>query len=321
MGGKCSIDECPAPISCHEGKDSCTECENWVADGVKHKSKAAPVKEKKTDLPWSGEAFGIEDLTQVVIRNSPVIISLVGKADAGKTTYLAMLFTLFLRGGKLKDWNFSGTKTIIAWDELYQKLKIQQNQVAFPDPTPAQYIRLLHLALRNEKMRFKDILLSDASGEVFTIWSQNREDSNAENARWVYKHASAFILFIDCDDLINRKNLAKTEIVDIAQMLKHDLNNRPVIAVWSKSDRKNDVHPKIKESLQEELKALFDCYEEIDISNFSSDDPDVLVHKNNLSVLDWVLSKIFDACAGELLLEDTNNTKHDIFLNYKGTDE
>lgn len=319
MTGKCSNSDCAAPISCHEGKEKHTECEFWMkSNAPQSKTTSAPKKEKKSDLPWTGDALTIDELPKVTYRNTPLIIGIIGKADAGKTTYLAMLFTLLLRGIKLKEFDFCGTKTINAWDELYQKLRVQQEGVIFPDPTPAQYIRLLHLALRNQKKKLKDILISDASGEVFSIWSKNRNDENAENARWIYEHSDAFILFIDCDDLINRKALAKTDIVDMAQMLKHDIRNRPVIAVWSKSDKKEEVHPVIREKLQGELKELFENYKEIDISNFSSDDPDVLVHKNNIAVLDWLLSRVFIVSTSEILIEN-GSTINDIFLNYKST--
>lgn len=317
MEGKCSNPDCVAPISCHEGKEKPTECEFWLkSNNSEPKTKLASKKEKKSDLPWTGEALTIEELPKVTYRNTPVIIGIIGKADAGKTTYLAMLFTLLLRGIKLRDFDFCGTKTINAWDELYQKLRVQQKGVTFPDPTPAQYIRLLHLALRNQSKKLKDILISDASGEVFSIWSKNRNDENAENARWVYEHSNAFILFIDCDDLISRKAQAKTDIVDLAQMLKHDLRNRPVITVWSKSDNKEKVHPVIREKLQGEMKEIFENYEEIDISNFSSDDPDVLVHTNNIAVLDWLLSRVFTISKSEMLIEN-DSTINDIFLNYK----
>ena len=317
MTGKCSNPECVAPISCHEGKEKHTECEFWIkSDAPQPKTKTAPKKGRKADLPWTGDALTIEELSKVTYRNTPVIIGVIGKADAGKTTYLAMLFTLLLRGVKLKEFDFCGTRTINTWDELHQKLRVQQEGVTFPDPTPAQYIRLLHLALRNQSKKLKDILISDASGEVFSIWSKNRNDANAENARWVYEHSNAFILFIDCDDLINRKAQAKIDIVDMAQMLKHNLRHRPVIAVWSKSDKKENVHPIIREKLQVELKELFENYEEIDISNFSSDDPDVLVHKNNIAVLDWLLSRVFTLGKSEILIEN-DSTVNDIFLNYK----
>ncbi|WP_241314041.1 TRAFAC clade GTPase domain-containing protein [Chryseobacterium arthrosphaerae] len=320
MAGKCTNPDCAAPLACHEGKKNIAECEFWIgSEKVKTEivSKNSTLKKtKRAVLPWSGDALGIEEIGKVSYRNSPIIFGLIGKANAGKTTYLAMLYTLFLRGGKLKDFKFCGTKTIKAWDELYERLKVQKEKVAFPDPTPVQYLRLLHLALRNESKRLKDLFFADASGEVFSMWSQNKDDENAENARWVYKYANAFILFIDCKDLIKRKTLSKTELIDIAQMLNHDLKDRPVIAVWSKSDEKNNVNPKIREKLTEELKELFENYEELDISNFSIDDPDILVHENNLSVLNKLLHRTLNVDKSDLAVEEIDN-KPDFFLNYK----
>jgi hypothetical protein len=227
-----------------------------------------------------------------------------------------MLYTLLLNGRKFKHFTFTGSKTIIGWDELYHKLKVHRSKVSFPEPTPSQHHRLLHFALRNTDSQLKDLLFSDASGEVFSYWSQNRNDANAENARWIYEHSNGFILFIDCVDLINRKNVAKTEIIDIAQMLKHDLRDRPVIAVWSKSDRKTEVHDYLIQSLKEELNNIFSNYTEIDISNFSADDPDSLVHVNNLEVIDWLLMKILVPSEMELILQ--KNHTDDLFLNYLG---
>jgi len=318
MAEKCSNPDCPAPPHCHEGKEDYKQCDFWLKNNSeKTEKKDKPKKESKnSNLTWTGEPFKIEDVAQVSRRTTPIFIGVVGKADAGKTTFLAMLYTLLLNGKKFRDFNFAGTKTILGWDELHHKLKVQKNKVAFPDPTPSQYYRLLHFALRNAENQLKDIFLSDASGEVFSLWSQNRDDVNAENARWIYDNSNAFILFIDCVDLIKRKNLAKTEIIDIAQMLQHDLQGRPLIAVWSKSDLKEKIHIKIKDSLKEELQNLFLNYTEIDISNFSSDDPDKLVHENNLEVIDWLLEKILVPSTTELIVN--SNHKNDLFLNYKG---
>jgi len=318
MTGKCSNPDCVAPTSCHEGNEDYSKCEFWLNNNPeKTEKKKEPQNEsKKTNLSWTGVPFKIEDISQVTYRNSPIIIGIVGKAGAGKTTFLAMLYTLLLGGKKLKEFAFAGTKTILGWDELYHKLKVLKNKVSFPDPTPAEYSRLLHFALRNKEDKLKDIFLTDTSGEVFAYWSQNRDDSNAKNARWIYANSNAFILFIDCVDLIERKNLAKTEIIDIAQMLQSDLQRRPIVAVWSKADKKLDVHQKIKDSLTEELQNLFSNYSEIDISNFSVDDPDKLVHENNLEVIDWLLEKIIVPSGKELII--SNEYQSDLFLNYKG---
>lgn len=315
---KCSNSNCIPDVNCHEGHEDHTACKYWQEANSKANSKIKTVKKssKKSSLPWTGEALSIQELSKLTYRSTPIIIGVVGRADAGKTTYLAMLFTLLLRGGAFKGFNFCGTKTIYAWDRLYQTLKVEKDSVVFPDPTPAEYIKFLHLALRNDLQNLKDVYISDLAGEVFSIWSQNRNDPNAENARWIYEHSNGFILFIDCDDLIKRKAQAKSDLLDLAQMLTHNLKNRPVIAVWSKSDKKTEVHQKIIEDIRSELVEKFSNFLELDISNFSSDDPDVVVHENNLKVLEWLLSKIL-VFTDKIIDVGTDKEFMDSFLNFK----
>ena len=318
MSGECKLKECGAPeIRCHLGNDDYTQCENFVAEAAEKKI----IKEKtgilkRSSLGWSGQAFTTDELVLVSSRTSPILIGVVGKADAGKTTFLAMLYTLLLSGRKLKDYNFAGTKTILGWDELYHRLKFKKGSVAFPQPTPVSSNRLYHLALRNEEEQLKDILFADASGEVFSLWSVNRNDDNAENARWIYSNSNALMLFIDCEALLVDKNAAKREIMLIARQLTHDLKERPVIAVWSKTDKKKEVLPSIKDTLKTELRALFSNYNEIEVSNFLEPGPDELVHTNNLAVVDWLLENIMVPSAPDLSLEEIDSD--DLFINYKG---
>ena len=292
MKGKCSNPDCAAPISCHEGHEDYTQCEYWLKNNPKESTKLKLTSRKRkanNNQIWSGNPLRVEEINLVSYRNAPIVIGLAGKANAGKTTFLAMLYTLLYDGGNFEKYDFSGSMTTLGWDSLYHKLKVLNKKVSFPETTPSSYLRLLHFALRGEGDILNDLLITDASGEVFSYWSQNKEDENAENARWIYDNSHGFILFIDCDDLIKRKNLAKTEIVDIAEMLKSNLKDRPVLAVWSKADLKEEVHPKIKTSLHDELSEIFNNYSEIDVSNFPSKNPDELVHSNNLKTIDWLL--------------------------------
>ncbi|BDS12400.1 TRAFAC clade GTPase domain-containing protein [Aureispira anguillae] len=324
MENTCSNPNCAAPaVDCHDiKKDYKNKCDHWLKNNPRKENKENKVvRKRKTDLPWTGEAFLYDQIDVISRRSSPYFIGIIGKANAGKTTFLAMLYTLLLRGEKFRKFEFAGTQTIIAWDRLYHTLNIQQNKVAFPNPTPSEYHRLLHIALKDKnKGQLKDILFSDASGEVFTWWAKKRNAENAENAQKIYLNSDAFILFIDCEDLIKRKNLAKIEIIDLAENLKRNLGNRPLVAVWSKSDKKDDVHPRIKESLEDELNDQFSQYNyiEIDISNFSKEDPDEVVHKNNIAVVDWLLERIEKTSSTKLLVDRVD--KNDLFLNYKGND-
>jgi hypothetical protein len=124
------------------------------------------------------------------------------------------------------------------------------------------------------------------------------------------------MLFIDCQALIDKQNSAKREIMRIAKALTHDLNCRPVIAVWSKADKKGEIISSIKDTLRTELANLFVNYQEIDISNFLEPGPDKLVHENNLATIDWLLEKIMLPSNSDLTLAETNSD--DLFINYKG---
>lgn len=315
---KCSNADCAAPISsCHLTGGDHKTCEFWLKNNSLAKVQPKAVKgTKKAFANWTGDALQRNELSTIGARNSPMTIGIVGKVDAGKTTFLAMLFTLLQKGFTFQHYRFAGSHTIIAWDELYHRLKVYRTKVEFPDPTPTEYLRFFHLALRDKAGMLKDVLISDASGEGFTAWATNRNADNAGNARIIYQTSSAFVLFIDCKDLIERKGVARAEIIAMAEMLLHDLRDRPVIAVWSKADEKTQVNKVIIEALNNELTEMFTNFTQIDISNFPSDQPDALVHQNNLKVIDWLLDKIQEC--RPLAIKATEILTNDIFLNYRG---
>ncbi|MBS4033520.1 MAG: hypothetical protein KGZ85_03560 [Ignavibacterium sp.] len=318
MKGKCKIPECPAPdAACHLGNDDFTQCENFIPEIDEKKVKKVKIVDtNKSSIGWSGEAFTTDELEIVSYRTSPFLIGIVGKAAAGKTSFLGMLYTLLLSGKKFKEFNFVGSKTTLGWDDLYHRLKFKAGNVTFPQPTPVNSNKLYHFALRNNEQHLKDILFADASGEVFSLWAINRNDESAENARWIYSNSNSFMLFIDCDALSKDKNSAKKEVLLIARQLTHDLKNRPVIAVWSKADIKDKVLPKIKDTLKEELENLFTNYVEIDISNFLEPGPDELVHKNNLTAVDMILERMIVSSHLDLAINRIDSK--DLFLNYTG---
>ena len=227
-----------------------------------------------------------------------------------------MLYTLLLNGKKFKEYDFAGSKTTLGWDGLYHSLKLKIGKVAFPQPTPVNSNKLYHFALRNKEYQLKDILFADASGEVFSLWSVNRNEETAENARWIYSNSNAFMLFIDCEALLKGKNAAKKEVMLIARQLTYDLKNRPVIAVWSKADLKNQVLSNIKDTLKTELEELFKDYIEIDISNFLEPGPDELVHKNNLTAVDLILERMIISSYPNLSINRIDS--NDLFINYTG---
>jgi hypothetical protein len=316
--GRCSNESCQAHITgkCYDGKDSLDSCPNWTV-----KSSTTKIKKRKSDtasiIAWTGEALTPEALNIVSQRSNPIIIASVGNVDAGKTSYLAMLYLLLLNGHKLNDYQFAGSLTLTAWDRLADKLRYNKGDVEFPAPTPSNpdYYHLLHLALKKDS-KLHDVIFADASGEVFKLWADNKDDENAENARWIHRNASAFLLFVDCEALETRKAKARAEILDIASRLVEDLGKRPVAIVWSKADRISYVHVQVKELIKERLKDIFlNNYSEFEVTNYPNIDSEELCHRNNLKTLNWLLN--FSTQMSGIIPELEIAYKEDIFLNYR----
>lgn len=319
MSGKCNIKDCAAPdIRCHLNHDDHSQCPHFNTKGAEKKDKV--IKSDRvsngSNLNWSGNPLMINQLAEVGMRSTPIVIGMAGMADAGKTSFLAMIYTLLLNGKSFADYQFAGSKTILGWDALYHRLKLKRGGVSFPLPTPASALHVYHFALKDEKDHLKDLLLSDVSGESFHDWSVNRDEENAKNARWVYATSSAFILFIDCEALIDRKNAARRDVMRIAKQLTHDLQERPVIAVWSKSDRIGEVLPNMISEMKKELAELFSNFKEIEISNFLEPGPDELVQINNLVVVDWILEKTLGRFNSVLSLPEIESL--DLLIKYRG---
>ncbi len=321
MRKKCSKANCPAPkgLCLEHASNDHPKCEHWqgpqIGQAVEKQKKMSGTAQS---LPWTGEPFLPTDIEIVSQRSSPLIIGMVGNADAGKTSYLGMLYTLLFNGIKFNHWSFSGSYTLAAWETLAQYLKIRPNgKLEFAPPTPSNpdYYSLYHLVLKKGGV-FRDVLFADSSGEVFKIWSENTQDQNAENARWIYEKSSAFIFMVDSVALIKRRGAAKSEIVQMAEQLAANLKGRPVAVVWSKADEIGNIRENIKSALSDDLSQVLGDSQVFEVSNFSKSDPDIFCHKNNIAVTEYLLDKLNET--KKIILEPQIENLDDMFLNYKG---
>lgn len=323
----CAFEGCPAPKGLCRKRldDEYQNCEHFPSEngsdthpmeGSKGKNKKAPLP---NSLPWTGEPFQPEDISTVSSRSTPAIIGMIGAPDAGKTSYLGMFYTLLFNGKKFENWNFAGSLTLAAWETLAQYMKIKKDGTSsFPPPTPSNrdFYKLYHLALKNNGGVFKDILFADSSGEVFTKWSIDIHDPAAENAKWIYENASAFVLFVDVVALIEKRGAAKQAIAQIAEQVSRNLRGRAVTIVWSKSDRLGEIRSTIKRALIEDLAEILPNAKVLHISNFSKEDPDMFCHRNNLAATEFLLSALCKP--SELALEPQVAYPDDFFFNYRG---
>lgn len=313
---------------CYAPDDFCLElagplhekCQFFENDGAaESQNKTANKTAESTSIPWTGEWLQPDQLEILAHRSTPKIIGLVGSSGAGKTTYLAMLYSLLFNGKCIENWDFAGSYTLNGWELQAKTLQVQEDgTVQNPDATPSgkDYYSLYHLALRNNSY-LHDIIFADSSGEVFSKWADNINDPAAENARWIYDNAHAFLLFVDCEAIIEQRGRARRDIVQLAEQMKRGLQDRPVVIVWSKADLAEQMRENIVKATKRSLSLTFPKAVSLKISNYSKSDSDQLCHINNVRVAKTVLNQLTNLQT--LHIAPTAIPTDDLFFSYRGS--
>ncbi|OXA79058.1 hypothetical protein SAMN05444397_102294 [Flavobacterium aquidurense] len=322
MRQKCDSEGCNAPKSLCKIllSPNYQECQNWI-DSNKELASSGSAKisaDQNTVIPWSGMELTPDKLDLISHRSTPLIIGIIGAANAGKTSYLGMLYTLLFNGHKFTKWNFAGSYTLIAWEAQAKGLKIGSNgKVSFPAATPStpDYYSLYHMALKADES-LHDIVFADSSGEVFTKWADDTEDIESDNAKWIYENSDGFIFFVDCEAIIKERGRAKRKITQLAGQIASNLGNRYVAIAWSKSDKIDDIPPTIKEAIEQSLAESFPLAKTFYISNFSVDSKDERCFVNNLALAQDVLEAMTKT--KQIYLIPTLPMSNDFFINYHG---
>jgi len=320
MKARCSEAGCDAPKSlCKQSLSAeYLDCPHWTKGLATDTSIGKKTNAGNKVIPWSGMELTPNDIHLLSHRSTPHVIGILGAANAGKTSFLGMLYTLLFNGRRFNEWKFAGSYTLIAWEAQAKGLKIGSNgKVSFPKATPSapDYYSLYHLALKNDH-RLYDILFADSSGEVFTKWASDIDDTEADNAKWIYNNSDTFIFFVDCEALIEGRGKVANRISQLATQVATGLNGRTIVIVWSKADKIDEIPPKIKEVVTATLEDSFPNAASFLISNFSKDKDDPLCYVNNLAATETALNSLMQVQSFDILprLPITN----DFFLNYRG---
>lgn len=318
---RCNKDGCHAPDGfCVEQAgpehEKCQHFEKVVAaeGSVKTAGKSAAV----TSIPWTGEWLKPDQLDLLTHRGTLKIIGLIGSSGAGKTTYLAMLYSLLFNGRRIENWDFAGSYTMNGWELQAKGLQVQSDgTVRTPATTPSgsDYYSLYHFALRNDGF-LHDVLFADSSGEVFSKWADNVNDPAAENAQWIYENANAFLLFVDCETIITKRGRAKRDIAQLAEQVKSGLRGRPLVIVWSKFDLAGKMLKSIVEAIKRSLSTTFPEALSLEISNYSKSELDQLCHVNNIEVAKVVLDQLVNP--QPLHIAPVKVPTKDFFFLYRG---
>jgi hypothetical protein len=204
----------------------------------------------------------LADLTNLVPRARTILVGVLGAHDAGKTTLLTGNYLRIVRGEKLAGAGFAGSRTLGAWESLaaWTRFHDAACQPSFPPHTPRGTTRvpgMLHLALRDSADELRDVLLADAPGEWFKTWSTTEDAPGAEGARWIARHADAFLVLADCERLCGpKRGSTRNEIRKLLERLGNHVGSRPTTLVWAKSDfhPSDDIRASIREALTSRIR-------------------------------------------------------------------
>lgn len=245
MSLRCKHEDCdPQVTQCLLG-DSIATCKNIRRNGKAEDEQPIPSGQELFEtVAWSGNTLGTKNLHLVAARCSPLLIGIIGPHDSGKTTYLGLLFRRLLNGDQIGGFGFAGSYTLRAWESISKGFRWPQKGglgFRFPAHTSlnekSRVPGLLHLALRDAGGRLRDVLFTDAPGEWFTDWANNKVNESAAGARWIHQHASGFLVFADSKRLEGEyRGRACEELERIVQRTGSDLGSRPIALAWSKAD-------------------------------------------------------------------------------------
>lgn len=317
MTAKCPHKDCWAPeIACNFG-DDLARCEYYK--GLAEAEGEQTTSEDAFLLPWSGNSLGTVDLQFVAGRSRPTLIGIVGAEAAGKTTLLITLYLLLSQGRRLSGRRFAGSYTLGGWENLAHYLRWKPNQVpTFPLHTPFNAGRtpgLLHLAFRRNDGALEDVLLTDAPGELFTRWAVDKTATELDSARWIARHADAFLFLIDSKSLAGpRRGEARTNTLALAERLGSEIGRRPVAVVWAKSDV--EVKESIKTALVNSFDRVFSLHREFYISVEGKGGTTKVTEHSFLELLSWSLTTPRNAQEDRLVLPPQGTD--DAMFAYRG---
>lgn len=324
----------PEAVGCNMGNTRLADClhrQQWLerqVQAVAGETRDAPGNadargqnsERGLRLPWTGSAMGTKDIHLVSASNRTALIGVVGPYNSGKTTLLALMYLLTVRGEQLPDWCFAASTTLTGWGKLADNLRWTSNDVPpkFPEHTSRGTGRrpgLLHLAVRGSDCVRHDYLLTDPPGEWFSDWATKADHEGAEGARWITRYAERFLFLIDREALAGvERGKARDGYRELARRLADACHDRQVAVVWTKSDQ--SISPAIETALKECFAQELPHHAEFKVRARFGNEERADVEAAWLALMKWTFAP--QALAGSDYAQHWRADTGDYFLNYRG---
>jgi hypothetical protein len=173
LAGPEPIVQCGNP-DCKVGQDGkCVEglaldkCPYYGKPPQPRAAAAAVADETHGVLLPSGDLLTVDEANGVLRRRGSRVIAVVGPKEAGKTTLIASIYEMFLRG-PIGPYRFSSSRTLYAFERsCHPSRALSQNVVPNTERTLLTDVHFYHLATPKHGAPVIDMLLADRNGEDY----------------------------------------------------------------------------------------------------------------------------------------------------------
>jgi hypothetical protein len=273
--GRCVLNNDPA--TCPERQKLVGALENLLdVSAITAPALSPPVERAR--FPHS-LTLSPSDISKFTGKSYQYLVGVLGAPDAGKTAVLVSLY-LLLANGKLADYRFADSKTLMAFDEISRGTRLwnqgeRPKQMTSHTELPDERVPgFLHLSMRclSNGNRY-DVLLPDLPGE----WSDALIDHNRVDRLSFLK--SADILWLTLDGKQLRDPKLRQQSLHRAHLLMERISTLlsphipPVVIVLSHRDI-GEPEQRSVQSLEREAERFGIQLTIADVASFS-DDPAV----------------------------------------------
>lgn len=217
-----------------------------------------------------GEALTDEELYKLSSKKNIDLVCILGPVACGKTTFEAMLYSMFLRQIN-DDILFSGSETIVGFENLLNYVRINSGRprVDMPRTPKEKRDKFYHLELLYKPLNEKqNLILADVAGELFETCKANKVNLDREVP--FLDIAKNIAIFIDGEKLLN-SSLRHSALFDAQSILRTIKSSRQfknsmnIDIIISKNDKVAEKKADSKtmsfiENIEEQFKAYKDDF-------------------------------------------------------------
>jgi hypothetical protein len=180
----------------------------------------------------SGDLLDQEEASQVLRRGASRVIAVVAPREAGKTTLIASVFELFLRG-PIGPFRFSGSRTMYAFERACHPSRgVSRNARPKTERSLLTTVKFYHAALCRPGGDVLDLVVADRNGEDYGAAADN---TDAVQEFVEIRRADTITFLLDGRQLVDpvTRNSVGPELLAIVQALVDGgaIEGRPRVAL------------------------------------------------------------------------------------------